>query len=182
MPILLTSARLTLSPLGVPDVTAFVRYRQDPQVARYQSWGVDYSPRDARDLVAQQPPGELPAAGEWLQLGVHDRATGELLGDVALHTLPDQPDSYEIGVTLAPSSQGRGIATEALGILLDHLFDVAGAHRVVASCDTRNHPVAALLTRLGLRRESSQVDADWFKGEWTTLDGYAILARERIRG
>jgi hypothetical protein len=33
-----------------------------------------------------------------------------------------------------------------------------------------------------MRHESREVDADWFKGEWTTLDGYAVLAREHGRG
>ena len=30
-----------------------------------------------------------------------------------------------------------------------------------------------------MRQESNQVEADWLKGEWTTLDGYAVLDRER---
>ncbi|HZK58683.1 MAG TPA: hypothetical protein VFC59_02265 [Cryobacterium sp.] len=36
-----------------------------------------------------------------------------------------------------------------------------------------------LLTRIGMRHEARHVDADWFTGEWTTLDEFALLARER---
>ena len=43
----------------------------------------------------------------------------------------------------------------------------------------RNRPVHRLLERLGLRQEGRLVEADWFKGEWTTLRIYALLARER---
>ena len=178
----LTTARLTIEPLSERDVDAFTEYRRDPEVARYQSWDVDYSRADAERMLAGQPDGQLPPPGSWLQLAVRETASGRLLGDLALHRLDEQPDTFEIGVTLAPSSQGRGIGTEALGVLLDFVFDHEHAHRVVAYCDSRNGPVARLLTRLGFRRESSQVDADWFKGEWTTLDGYALLARERVRG
>jgi RimJ/RimL family protein N-acetyltransferase len=32
--------------------------------------------------------------------------------------------------------------------------------------------------RLGFRCEARLVEADWFKGEWTTLRTYAILRRE----
>ena len=174
-----TTARLTIEPLSERDVDAFTEYRRDPDVARYQSWDTDYSVSDAKHLVAAQGDGELPSPGSWLQLAVRETASGRLLGDLALHRLDDQPDTFEIGVTLAPSSQGRGIAAEALGALLDFVFDAEQAHRVIAFCDARNSPVARLLTRLGFRQESSQVDADWFKGEWTTLNGYAMLARER---
>jgi aminoglycoside 6'-N-acetyltransferase len=48
----------------------------------------------------------------------------------------------------------------------------------VAYCDSRNAPVARLLRRVGMRHESQCVEADCFKGEWATLDGYAVLARE----
>jgi RimJ/RimL family protein N-acetyltransferase len=173
------TARLTIEPLADRDVDAFTEYRRDPEVARYQSWGTGFSRADAERLVAGQPEGRLPSPGGWLQLAVRETASGLLLGDLALHVLDEQPDTFEVGVTLARSSQGRGIASEALGALLDRVFEQERAHRVVASCDSRNASVARLLRRLGFRQESRQVDADWFKGEWTTLDGYALLASER---
>jgi RimJ/RimL family protein N-acetyltransferase len=44
--------------------------------------------------------------------------------------------------------------------------------------DDRNTAVQRLLERLGFRCEARHVEADWFKGEWTTLRVYAILDRE----
>ena len=180
----LTTERLTIEPLAAVDVPAFVAYRQDAEVARYQSWATDYSVADAERLVAGQADGRLPSPGAWLQLAVHETTTGDgpgaLVGDVALHRLDDQPDTFEVGVTLAPDSQGRGFGAEAVTALVDFVFDDEHAHRVVAYCDERNTGVARLLTRVGFRHESRQIEADWFKGEWTTLDGYALLSRERM--
>lgn len=51
-------------------------------------------------------------------------------------------------------------------------------HRVFARADDRNTAVHRLLERLGFRREARLVEADWFKGEWTTLRVYAVLERE----
>jgi RimJ/RimL family protein N-acetyltransferase len=116
--------------------------------------------------------------GTWLQLAVVDRGTGLVHGDCAVHGAADQPATAEVGVTLARGSQGRGIATEALTAVLDELFAAHGMHRVVAQVDDRNVPVQRLLDRLGFRREGRLVDADWFKGEWTTLCSYALLDRE----
>nr|WP_245867013.1 GNAT family N-acetyltransferase [Diaminobutyricimonas aerilata] len=175
--VVLTTDRLRIAPLEVAQAAEFVAYRTIPEVARWQSWDVDYSLDDALAYLGPMPRASLPASGEWQQLGITD-ADGALLGDVAVHRLADQPATFEVGVTLAPSAQGRGVAAEALGAVLRELFAVGGAHRVIAFSDARNEPVARLLGRLGFRQEARQVDGDWFKGEWTTLDQWALLERE----
>jgi aminoglycoside 6'-N-acetyltransferase len=181
----LLTDRLAIAPLTTAEAEAFVAYRRDPAVARFQSWDVDYGPDDAARLIAGQPSTELPGPGGWLQLGVRERGPdvdlGALLGDVAVHTLEDQPDTYELGVTLAPAAQGRGVGAEAVARVVDHLFREADAHRIVAHCDARNAAVARLLTRVGLRHEGRAVEADHLKGEWTSLDSYARLRREHLR-
>ncbi|GAA2934569.1 GNAT family protein [Microbacterium luteolum] len=178
----LSSERIELDLLTAVDVPAFVAYRRDPNVARYQSWDVDYDEQRAHRLVSAQESlsdGDgLPPAGEWVQLAVRDRQSRELLGDVAVHRLDEQPDTYEIGFTLAPAAQGQGFAPEAVRLVLDHLFTSAGAHRVTASCDARNEPSRRVLARVGFHQEARHVDADFFKGEWTTLDEFALLASE----
>lgn len=174
--------RIEIDVLTAADVPAFVAYRQDPDVARYQSWDVDYDEQRAHRLVEGQNSlvgGDgLPAAGDWVQLAVRDKQSRELFGDVAVHRLDDQPHTYEIGFTLAPAAQGRGLAAEAIRRVLDHLFRSAGAHRVTASCDTRNEASRRVLGRSGFNQEAHHVDADFFKGEWTTLDEFALLASE----
>ena len=122
--------------------------------------------------------GLPPPPGEWRQLAIIERSAGALVGDAALHTVAVQPDTYEIGVTLAANHHGRGLAAEALALVLDTLFTSAGAHRVIAHADERNGAVHRLLEGLGLRLEGRFLDADWCKGDWTTLRLYAVLASE----
>ena len=169
----LTTTRLTIAPLDATDIPVFVAYRGDPDIAKWQSWETSYSEVDAQNLVDGQAGWELPPAGEWMQLAV--RENDLLVGDVAIHLLDDQPGTWEVGVTFAV--QGRGFATEALAAVVGELF-THGAHRVIANCDARNLAVHHLLERIGLRQESRLVEADWFKNEWTTLDGFAVLASE----
>jgi RimJ/RimL family protein N-acetyltransferase len=173
----LTVGPLVIAPLGEGDLPAFIEYRRDPQVARFQSWDLTYSADDARRLLESQMGADFPAPGRWMQFAIRS-AGGELLGDVAVHTLDDQPDTFELGITLAPASQGGGIGTRALTAVIDHLFDARRAHRVFAQCDARNDAVKRLLERVGLRHEGTAVDADWFKREWTSLETWAVLNRE----
>jgi RimJ/RimL family protein N-acetyltransferase len=167
--------RLVIEPLGPADAGPFAAYRSIPEIARYQGWEAPYAVVDAERLIAQQPPA-LPEVDDWLQLAVRDRASGVLLGDVAVHRVA-QPGTWELGVTLAPAAQGRGIATEALTAVIGALF-ATGAHRVYAECDARNTAVRRVFGRLGMRREATLRDADWFKGEWTTVETFALLADE----
>jgi RimJ/RimL family protein N-acetyltransferase len=174
----IVTERLRLRPLQADDLPRFVAYRREPEVARYQSWDATFSMADARQFLASQEGVELGAAGAWVQLAVIDRLSGTLFGDCAVRVVADQPATAEVGVTLAPDRQGCGLATEALAAVIAKLFDEYELHRVYAHADDRNFAVHRLLERLGFRCEARFVEADWFKGEWSTLRVFAILRRE----
>jgi RimJ/RimL family protein N-acetyltransferase len=173
----IVTERLVLRLLQPEDVPAFAAYRADPEVARYQGWD-SYTLADGERLVAGQRGVDLGDTGPWVQVAAVDRATGALRGDCAVRVVDDQPRTAELGVTFAPASQGRGLAAEALGALVTLLFAEHGLHRVYARADDRNVAVHRLLERLGFRCEARLVEADWFKGKWTTLRTYAVLRRE----
>jgi RimJ/RimL family protein N-acetyltransferase len=109
-----------------------------------------------------------------------DRSTGELRGDCAVRVDAGQARTAEVGVTFAPASQGSGLATEALAAVVTRLFEAHDIHRVHGETDDRNVAVHRLFERLGFRCEARLVEADWFKGEWTTLRIYAVLRREWV--
>jgi RimJ/RimL family protein N-acetyltransferase len=165
MPFPLLSQRVSVEPLTLRDVDEFVRYRQDPETARFQSWDTSYSTQQGVDLVQSQTDVVLPAPGDWLQLAIHDRETGELLGDLALHTIDDVELTFEIGFTLATKNQGSGIAREAVRRLLDFLFDEVGAISVCAHCDSRNSRSIALLDALEFEQRPADSTIENFKGE-----------------
>jgi RimJ/RimL family protein N-acetyltransferase len=61
--------------------------------------------------------------------------------------------------------------------LVTALFDRHNLHRVIAQADDRNGRVHRLFEHLGFRCEARLVEADWFKGEWTTVRIFAVLDR-----
>ena len=133
---------------------------------------------DAKSFLSSQRELAFGEPGEWLQLAIVHRGMGTVCGDCAVRVATDQPATAEVGVTLARANQGKGLATEALTALVTELFEQRGIHRVFAEADDRNVPVRRLLERLGFRCEGRLVEADWFKGEWSTLRIYAMLDRE----
>lgn len=174
----IVTPRLVLRPFQAGDAAAFAAYRSDPDVARYQSWDTTYSAADAERFVAEQEGLAFGSAGPWVQVAAVDRVSGALYGDCAVRVATDQPGTAEVGVTFAPASRGRGLAAEAVGAVVTRLFEEHGIHRVYAQADDRNSAVHRLFERLGFRCEARLVEADWFKGEWTTLRIYAVLRRE----
>ena len=168
----IVTERLLLRPFRADDLPASVAYRSDPEVARHQSWDSSYSMADAERFLVSQRDVELGAPGVWMRLAAVHRGTGTLCGDCAVHILATQP------ATFARAHQGSGLATEALAAVITELFQEHGLHRVYAEADDRNVAVHRLFERLGFRSEARLVEADWFKGEWSTLLVFAVLRRE----
>jgi RimJ/RimL family protein N-acetyltransferase len=171
------TARLEVRPLVEADLDEFVAYRAHPEVARYQSWS-DYSVESGRALIESMQALRPGIPGMWYQFGLEDRASGALVGDLALKVNETDPREAEVGFTLAPAHQGRGYATEGLRALLDYAFGTLGLHRVVAVTDALNGPAAAVLERVGMRREAHFHENVFFKGAWGSEFLFAVLERE----
>jgi RimJ/RimL family protein N-acetyltransferase len=171
------SPRLVLRRFADRDLAAFLVYLNDPLVARYQSWE-SYTEQQARGVIEQQKGREPGRPGEWFTFAAELKETRALVGHVALSVKGNDPRQAEIGFTFAREYQGRGLAREAAERVLDYVFETLGLHRVVAVTDCENVRSAALLERLGMRREAHFVENIWFKGAWGSEYLYAILRRE----
>jgi [ribosomal protein S5]-alanine N-acetyltransferase len=173
----LTARRVVLRQLTAADVEAFAAYRNDPDVARYQSWE-GCSQGEAERFIHEQQSLVFGEPGQWCQAAIALKADGALLGDCALRVHAPGVRQATIGFSLAPANQGQGFATEALTCLLDHLFRHVRLHRVMADTDPQNVPSWTLLERLGMRREGHLRQSLSFKGRWADEYLYAILAEE----
>jgi len=180
-PIRLETVRLWLRPFQAADLPAFIAYRSDPEVARYQSWEAPYSRVQAEAFLAELDTMPPIPVGAWYQLAIEVKGHSPIIGDCAFHILPPDGQQAEIGYTLSRAAQGQGYATEAVHRLLDFLFRDLGLHRVQAICDADNDASSRLLERVGLRREAYFVENIWFKGRWGSEYAYAILAAEWLK-
>jgi RimJ/RimL family protein N-acetyltransferase len=172
----LETERLLLRRLRESDIAPFPAYRNDPGVARYQDWE-GCTEAEARGMILALERGEPFFPGEWFQFGVELKETGKLVGDLGFRITEDGKQG-EVGYTLAREQWGKGYATEAVSRLLGHAFGVLGLHRIYATVDQENAPSAAVLERVGLRREGAFVENAWFKGRWSSEFLYATLRKE----
>ncbi|TSC33128.1 GNAT family N-acetyltransferase [Corallococcus sp. Z5C101001] len=168
--------RLVLRRLRAEDLGALVAYRNDPEVARYQSW-TDYDASRGRQLIEDMR-GRQPGEPGWFQFAIASRDTDVLMGDCALRVDADDPRLGEIGFTLSREHQGQGLGTEAVRTLLEYVFGTLSLHRVFAVTDAKNIAAATVLERVGMRREGHFIENIFFKGAWGDEFQYALLGRE----
>ena len=172
----LATGRLTIRPLARRDITEFTRYRNIPEVARYQDWALPYTRDLAHAVVDDAELVGVPSGGRWLQLAITD-LDDRLMGDVAVW-LDEDEQLAMIGYTLAPEHQRRGIAAEAVGATLDWLFAARKVHRVAATIDPHNLASARVLERNGFRYIGTARSAALVRGVWSDDARFELLAEE----
>ena len=173
--------RLSLRPFQDDDLDAlFDLYRRD-EVTRY-IYAPSASRRDAAALLKRiRPMVAVDGKRDSLRLaGVH-RETNDFIGDFSLWLGPREHRGAEIGFVVHPDHQRRGFAREAMTAIIGRAFRDLGLHRINGRCDPRNAGSAAVMERLGMRREAHLVENEFIKGEWCDELEYAILDREWAR-
>ncbi len=186
VPILMTdfttleTDRLRLRHFKDSDLTLFMGYRNDPDVARYQSWD-EISEAEAHTFIQEQKEIQPGVPGRGFQIAIELKATGVLIGDCYFTINELDHRQAEIGFTLSREYQGYGFATEAVSYFLNYAFLTFDLHRIIATTDCENAASVALLERLGMRREGHFLQNVWFKGKWGDEYLYAVLKEEWLR-
>ena len=167
--------RLLLSRFQVQDAPDLARYRQHPDVARYQSWE-SYSLEEANDLIATMIKASPWSLDTWFQFALRQQPSQKLIGDIGFRRHTRGP-SYEaeIGYSLDPLFQKQGYMREALQALIDWAQKQLLIRRFSASIDPRNTDSARLLTALGFERQARFQKSIWFKGAWADDDVYVWM-------
>ena len=172
------TTRLVLRRFSTDDLEAFQAYRSDPDLAQYQGWEPT-SDEQAWEFLAGQGQQVLGGAGQWLQVAVTRRDTGEVIGDLGLCVVDENRGLVTLGFTLARSAQGRGYATEAVEGVLDVLLGQGRVRSVVAITDARNSAAVALLRRVGFGHEGTT--AAVFRGEPCQEHTFVLIEEQWAR-
>jgi RimJ/RimL family protein N-acetyltransferase len=166
------SPRLIARRFEPRDLAAFVAMRNDPDVARYQSWE-SYSEAEGRRFI-EELAGEEPGSAGWFQFALEDKATGAFVGDLGLN-LAEGRRQANIGYSIVRACWNRGLATEAVRALANYCFSTFPVHRISASVDPRNEASCRVLEKSGFVKEGHFRQSEWFKGAWADDAIYALL-------
>lgn len=149
-PLPLGKARVVLRALRAQDTDAFLAYRSDPEVARYQGWST-MELAAAREFIRAMEGVTGPNAGAWIQLAIALSEGDLLIGDIGLW-LSQDGKSAQIGYSCAQAFQRQGLTTEAVRIVIDALVRFTPCETIRATVDARNVASERLLLGLAFRR------------------------------
>jgi precorrin-2/cobalt-factor-2 C20-methyltransferase len=96
---------------------------------------------------------EIQVSGWGVHFAVADRRTGELAGSIGLFRADWTAGSAEVGYGVRPAWRGRGVATEALGLVARWALGECGLHRVELRADTANLASIRVAEKAGFHRE-----------------------------
>ncbi len=164
---------IRLRALRDDDLAAFLGYRSDAQVARYQGWWPMDEAKALMFLHEHGASAHADSAGDWLQLAIADAFTDTLVGDLGVWLLNNGTEA-ELGITIAPASQGMGVGRSAMRAALNLLFANPAVQRVRANADARNIPSRRMLVAAGFRQIGT---ADVFVKEEACVEYQYIVER-----
>jgi [ribosomal protein S5]-alanine N-acetyltransferase len=162
---------------GVPSEydLLFSWYNDPERVAPFDRFSVDtYDSFVAAMNSAPEDPTSLAP-----KFAVEEIATGKAIGFVGWyrpHPVLEYLDVwYVLGDTAA---RGKGYGSEAVGLLVDHLFATQTVERIGATVDVENVPSYRLLERLGFRREGTLRSSLFHHERWHDVYVYGVTRAE----
>ena len=125
---------MRLTPLAEGDAEALRAIRRDPAV---EQWWDELEP----DFPMHDEP-------EVTRLTIHHE--GEVAGMVQFWEEPEPKYRHaSIDIFVAPSHQGRGVGTEAIRLVVEHLLHERGHHRLTIDPAAHNAAAVACYTKAG---------------------------------
>lgn len=164
---------MLLNPVSTADIAAIHRLHSMPETDEYNTLGIPASV-DVTTAVVQ---GWLNDADQkvW-RITLKD--TREFIGLIAMKFKAARFRSAEISYKIDVAYWGKGLATEAVEVLLQYAFDNLQLHRVEAGCAIDNVGSARVLEKVGMQREGCKRKVLPIRGNWIDGFTYAILEED----
>lgn len=172
----LSSPRLRLREVRDDDAAALFAIHSDARVMRYWSYPAWTELAQAEQKIAdiQRQRREL----DMLVWAIADADTDLQIGSSAIFYMDLTQARAEIGYSLHPDWQGRGLASEALQLVLGYAFTELGLRRIEADIDPRNLPSCRLVERFGFVREGLLRERWHVNGEICDSAIYGLLRQD----
>lgn len=167
MPII-RSGNILLRPLQKCDIIDMQAWEEDEAILKY-SCTKERRSIEPRDIQFEREVGLFWRFHWGIQFD------NKVVGDLWLH-IDESNSSAKLAYRVAPSFQGRGIATESIKAVVSTIFKVAGIDKIWADVFTQNVSSIRVLEKSGFQREMSISQK---KGVGDNLD-YYIYAYRRM--
>lgn len=114
--------------------------------------------------------------------GIYDQQTKKLIGHISLYAVKKLPySSAFVGYSMDEAYTGRGIATEAVTLVVQFAFRQLDLHRVEAYVAPSNLPSRRVIEKSGFVQEGLLRELLFINGKWIDHYMYAILKDDFVK-
>lgn len=160
------------------DAQDMYAYACDPEVTRHLLWqpheSLSYTKRYLDEVMRQYK------AHSFFDFAIVCKEDGRMIGTCGFTRLDPFNHSAEIGYVLSPAYWGRGIASEAVEMILRFAFCNLGVHRVEARYMPGNTASRRVMEKKGMVFEGVERDAIYVKGAYQDVGKCAILRSDYL--
>jgi RimJ/RimL family protein N-acetyltransferase len=108
-------------------------------------------------------------------------ATDKVVGEIMYFNTVQYLDELEIAYRLFGKGHwGKGVTSEALGLLTLYLFETRNINRIRLCIDTDNKGSRRVAEKAGYKHEGTQRGAFYHQGRYHDMELYAILKAEAL--
>jgi len=167
------SSRLTLTLASLKDLDFIYEVQSFPQSAEFNTLPVPESIDITRTSVMEWEEfhSKKPIERYHFKISLESHAVG-LIG---LNLKPQRYRGGEVWYTIHPNHWRKGIATEALNLVLDFAFGELNLHRVQAGCAVNNIGSIRVLEKVGMVKEGQGRKILPLSSGWSDNYEYSIL-------
>lgn len=169
--------RLLLRRAEIQDADAMYKnWASDPEVTKFLTWPPHESPAASEEIIAKWiAEYQKKDFYQWMiVLKEIDAPIGSLIA-----VSDERTESAQIGYCIGKKWWHQGIMPEALGAVMDFLFDEVGFNRVEARHDPNNPNSGKVMSKCGMKYEGTLRQADRNNQGICDCSFYGLLASDR---
>jgi RimJ/RimL family protein N-acetyltransferase len=117
-----------------------------------------------------------------VQLGIVLAETGQLIGTIGIHKIDATHRHGDISIVIGDTSiQGKGVATEAIGLMAAHAFEKLNLHKVTAGMWASNVGSRRAFEKNGFVHEGTLRESFWQGDRWVDEIRLGLLRADWLR-
>lgn len=174
----LETPRLLLRRASTEDALPMFRnWASDSRVTEFLTWPTYKTPETAIPVLTDW--ADSYKKDDFYQWMIVLKELGEPIGTISVVGQNPKVASAEIGYCIGSRWWHRGIMTEALGAVMDFLFDQVGMERIEARHDVENPHSGGVMIKCGMKYEGTSRRSGHSNRGICDLARYAILRSDR---
>lgn len=148
----LETNRLILRKFVIDDAQdMYNNWASDVEVTKFLTWPPHSSVEETKILLENWISEYTNK--KYFNWAIEYKDLGKVIGSISVVKLNEITDSADIGYCMSRAFWGQGIMPEALGAVINYLFDEVHLNRIAASHDVENPKSGRVMDKAGMRLE-----------------------------